>query len=75
VLPLAALALAVWLTLVARCYRQHSPPVIQAAVAKLIMGLVPLDVLLVLGRDVWWGLVLLLWMIPGRWLGTRLYVT
>ena len=75
VLPLTGVALAVWLGLVTRCYREHTPPVIQAAVGKLIMGLVPLDVLLVLGRDVWWGLVLIVFMIPGRWLGRRLYVT
>jgi 4-hydroxybenzoate polyprenyltransferase len=75
VLPLAAVALLYWLALVASCYRHHVPGVIQGAVARLIMGLVPLDVLLVIGRDHFWGLGLLVLMLPGRWLGRRLYVT
>jgi 4-hydroxybenzoate polyprenyltransferase len=75
VLPLAAVALVYWLALVAACYRIHSPHAIQGAVGRLIMGLVPLDVLLVIGRDIYWGLGLLLLMLPGRWLGRRLYVT
>jgi hypothetical protein len=75
VLPLAAVALLYWLALVASCYRHHVPGVIQGAVGRLIMGLVPLDVLLVLGRDIYSGLGLLVLMLPGRWLGRRLYVT
>jgi 4-hydroxybenzoate polyprenyltransferase len=75
VLPLAAVALLYWLRLIASCYRDHSPRVIQGAVGRLIMGLVPLDVLLVIGRDLYWGLGLVLLMLPGRWLGRRLYVT
>jgi 4-hydroxybenzoate polyprenyltransferase len=75
VLPLTGAALAYWLALIVRCCRVHSPAAIQGAVGRLIMGLVPLDVLLVIGRDLYWGLGLLLLMLPGRWLGRRLYVT
>lgn len=75
VLPLAIAAWLYWLKLIANCYRSHLPSVIQGAVGRFIMGLVPLDVLLVVGRDIYWGIGLLLLMLPGRWLGRRLYVT
>jgi 4-hydroxybenzoate polyprenyltransferase len=75
VVPLTAAALAAALYVVARSERAGSPGAVQRAVGLLILGMIPLDVLLVLGRGIWWGLGLLLLMLPGRWLGRRLYVT
>jgi hypothetical protein len=75
VVPLTAALLAAALYVVARSYRAGSAAAVQGAVGLLILGMIPLDVLLVLGRGIWWGLGLLLLLLPGRWLGRWLYVT
>ena len=75
VVPIAAAALGSVLYLLTKTYREFSPTGVQAAVGLLIFGIIPLDALLVVGAGIWWGVVLVLLMIPGRWLGRWLYVT
>jgi len=75
VLPIAAAALLAVLYLLAETYREFSPQRVQSAVGRLIFGIIPLDALLVVGAGIWWGVLLVLLMLPGRWLGRRLYVT
>lgn len=71
----AALGLAAAVALVVRSYRYFSPSTVQAGVGTLILGVIPLDALMVLASGIGWGAALLLLMIPSRLLGRRLYVT
>jgi len=75
VLPISTVALAAVFYLLIETYRDFSPARIQATVGLLIFGIIPLDALLVVGTGIWWGVLLVLLMIPGRWLGRWLYVT
>ena len=57
-------------------YRDFSPPSIQGSVGMLVMGIIPLDALLVFAGGPWWGgIVILALMLPGRLLGRLAYVT
>jgi len=66
-LVLARLALA---------YREFNPRTIQHSVGLLVMGIIPLDTLLVFAGGPWWGgIIILALMLPGRLLGRLVYVT
>jgi 4-hydroxybenzoate polyprenyltransferase len=74
-LPLA-LALVWVLWRLAQVLRDYTPARVQQAVMTLVLGVIPLDALLVLAGGPWWGaVVVLVLLIPGRLLARRLYVT
>jgi 4-hydroxybenzoate polyprenyltransferase len=75
VLPLTALALAIALRRLLQVHRQFSAPAVQHTVRFLLFGIIPLDALLAIGAGVWPGALILLLMLPSRWLGRRMYVT
>jgi 4-hydroxybenzoate polyprenyltransferase len=75
VLLLATVGLALVLLRLARVYRAFSSRAVQGAVGFLILGIIPLDATLAVGSGAWWGLLLLVLIAPGRWLGRWLYVT
>jgi 4-hydroxybenzoate polyprenyltransferase len=69
-------ALLAVLSELAATYRDFSPPSIQGSVGMLVMGIIPLDALLLFTGGPWWGgLVILTLMLPGRLLGRSIYVT
>ena len=60
----------------AALWRDFRPPEIQRTVGLLIMGIVPLDALMVLAGGPWWGaLAVLVLMLPGRYVARWIYVT
>lgn len=74
-LLVGAALLAVLSKLVAT-YRDFSPPSIQDSVGMLVMGIIPLDALLVFVGGPWWGgIIILALMLPGRLIGRLVYVT
>jgi len=59
-----------------KTWRIFTPAAAQITVAFLIFGIIPLDALILAGTgQVWASLVLLLLMVPGRFLGRWVYVT
>lgn len=49
---------------------------VQRLMHTLILGVIPLDALMALGAELWWGsLGVLILIVPARWLSQRLYVT
>jgi len=74
-LPVGA-ALLLVLARLALTYREFNPWTIQHSVGLLVMGIIPLDALLVLAGGPWWGGVLVLaLLLPSRLLGRLVYVT
>ena len=59
----------------ARALRSPSPRLVQAAVKRLIFGLVPLDAVLAAGTGGLAGLAILLLLVPATLLGRRVYST
>lgn len=75
-LVLAGVALLVVLSRLAATYRDFSPQSIQGSVRILVMGIIPLDALLVFAGGPWWGgIIILALLLPGRLLGRLVYVT
>ena len=75
-LLLVGAALLAALSKLVATYRDFSPPSIQASVGMLVMGIIPLDALLVFAGGPWWGgIVILALMVPGRLLGRWVSVT
>ena len=60
---------------VERAVRNPSPGHVQAAVKRLILGLVLLDAVLAVGLVGWHGLLIVLLLPPGLWLGKWVYST
>jgi 4-hydroxybenzoate polyprenyltransferase len=57
-------------------YRDPTPEGIQRNMKMLLLGIIPLDALLVLAGTAWWGgLVILLLLIPGYFLARIIYIT
>ena len=57
-------------------HRRFTPETIQQTMKILILGIIPLDAILVFAGGPWWGgLVILALLIPGRYLARILYVT
>lgn len=75
-LLLVALGFAAVLNGLVRTARTFSPESIQAMVKFLLLGVIPLDALLVFAGGPWWGgLLVLSLLIPGKRLARRIYVT
>ena len=63
-------------TRLVQLYRQWSPDRVQQLVGMMIFGIIPLDAVLVFAAGPWWGsIVILLLLLPARYLGRKLYVT
>lgn len=72
-LALAGAPLAYWLRVMTA---DGSPAAVQTMVRRLLMGMIPLDALLLLGTGHWLvAAALLLLLVPGRRLARHLYVT
>lgn len=73
-LPAAALLLVgrrLWDT-----WRDYTPANIQRMVKTLVLGIIPLDAILVFAGGPWWGgLAVLALYLPGAWLARKMYVT
>ncbi len=76
VLALAGAGLLLILARVRKTWRVFTPGSVQATVAFLIFGIIPLDALMLAGAgQSWAALALLLLMVPGRILGRWMYIT
>lgn len=59
-----------------RTFHAYSPKNIQLTVKTLVLGIIPLDAILVFAGGPWWGgVIVLLLYFPGAWLARRMYVT
>lgn len=75
-LLLAAAGLGLVLSRLWTTWREFTPEAIQRSVGLLVLGIIPLDAVLVWATGLWWGGVLVLaLLVPGRLLGRWLYVT
>jgi 4-hydroxybenzoate polyprenyltransferase len=69
---------AVWLLLVRilQLHRYWSPGKAQQTVGMMIFGIIPLDAILVCAAGPWWGsIVVIVLLLPARYIGRALYVT
>lgn len=74
-LPLTAALLLIGSRLWATFYA-YSPRNIQLTVKTLVLGIIPLDAILVFAGGPWWsGVIVLMLYFPGAWLARRMYVT
>lgn len=59
-----------------KTYMSFTPGNIQQTMKMLIMGIIPLDTILVFAGGPWWGgLFVILLIIPGRMLAKKIYIT
>ena len=73
-LPCAALPIVLWRLLAVA--RDFTPGMIQQTMKLLILGIIPLDAILVFSGGPWWcGLMILTLLIPGRALARLIYIT
>ena len=73
---LACIALIVVLGRILNTVRNFAPASVQATVGFLVLGIIPLDALMLAGAGHWWGsFAVLMLIIPGRLLGRWMYVT
>jgi len=73
-LPAAALPIVLWRLLAVA--RDFTPGMIQQTMKLLILGIIPLDAMLVFSGGPWWGgLIILTLLIPGRALARLIYIT
>lgn len=57
-------------------WRDYTPANIQRMVKTLVLGIIPLDAILVFAGGPWWGgLAVLALYLPGAWLARKMYVT
>lgn len=73
---LAGIALGAVLLQLQATSRRFTPETVQQTMKFLILGIIPLDAIMVFAGGPWWGgLLILLLLLPGRYLARVLYVT
>ena len=75
-LPVLLAGLLAVLLRLAKTYRDFRPPVIQGTIKFLILGIIPLDAIMVMSGAPWWAALLVVsLLLPARALARVVYVT